>query len=539
MRRTMGALRQKHPRSAGAAGTSGPGAGDARAFLVERVLAWQHRHPLARRLHPQQVDSVGLVAVPFTVPFTVPGAAAPAAEAATAAPEPAAGSRLRDRALARAKGEAPASPDAGATASRRGWKRAFDEKLVDGLSAARLARFALRHGSASRPTAAGWPVREVALDARAAADGATVVLWLQTAELRAGTRLRRVFLAPDGTAVLGRRLVAPLRLGTTLAAGAAVLAAVAWVPQALQSRVDATIEAALRAPAVAASAAVVTSAAAGTASAEPAAIGTSAPVREPAAAAPALLSSSTPRTAATESATAPATAPTLAPATAMATPPVAAPETGPTAPLASASAAPTESLAAAPPASAAMAMQRLPRLQAGVQQSTRIAPVLDEAARAEARAAGDSARRLLAERRAAAGGGAAPANLPAADPASPAGALASAAPGAPAVPPSSLSPVSTSPPSPARAKPPPLPADPVWALSTRALRTRFESEQALIALRDVAARQGQAEAPLRFEVLPAGPDFRAVAWPYPDRRAAERMRAELLARGVAVEVVPF
>ena len=55
MRRTMGALRQKHPRSAGAAGTSGPGAGDARAFLVERVLAWQHRHPLARRLHPQQV----------------------------------------------------------------------------------------------------------------------------------------------------------------------------------------------------------------------------------------------------------------------------------------------------------------------------------------------------------------------------------------------------------------------------------------------------------------------------------------------------
>lgn len=528
---------------------SGPGAGDPRAFLVERVLAWQHGHPLARRLHPQQVDSVGLVAVPFRVP----GAAGPAAEAATAAPEQAAGTRLRDRALARAKGEVPATRDAEPTAARRGWKRAFDEKLVDGLSAARLARFALRHGSASRPAGAGWPVREVAPDARAAADGATVVLWLQTAELRAGTRLGRVFLAPDGTAVLGRRLVAPLRLGATLAAGAGLLAVVAWVPQALQSRVDATIEAALRAPAVAASAPAVTVAVPGTG---PAAASMPGPqAAAVAAASSAALSAASSAAYSAASLAAPSLA-AMAPAGPSALPgaagevptppPRAEVATAATPPSGAASGAATMAAAvpAAVPASAAMAMQRLPKLQAGLQQNTRIAPVLDEAARAEARAAGDSARRMLAERRAAAGEGSA---LPAAGSASQTAALTVAGPTAPASPLSPLSPVSpvspvsTAPPSPtlARAKPPPLPADPVWALSTRVLRTRFESEQALIALRDVAARQGAADATLRFEVLPAGPDFRAVAWPYPDRRAAERVRAELLARGVAVEVVPF
>jgi hypothetical protein len=86
-----------------------------------------------------------------------------------------------------------------------------------------------------------------------------------------------------------------------------------------------------------------------------------------------------------------------------------------------------------------------------------------------------------------------------------------------------------------------LPAGaPVWAVSTRALRTRFESEQMLLALRDASRRAGaEGTTALRFEVLPVGADWRAVSWPFAERDAAERLRAELQARGVRVEVVAF
>lgn len=82
------------------------------------------------------------------------------------------------------------------------------------------------------------------------------------------------------------------------------------------------------------------------------------------------------------------------------------------------------------------------------------------------------------------------------------------------------------------------PHAPVWAVSTRSLRTRFESEQMLVAMRDVAGR-GDSPGALRFEVLPAGDDWRAVTWPYAERRDAERVRAGLQERGLRVEVVPF
>jgi hypothetical protein len=36
-----------------------------------------------------------------------------------------------------------------------------------------------------------------------------------------------------------------------------------------------------------------------------------------------------------------------------------------------------------------------------------------------------------------------------------------------------------------------------------------------------------------------GSDWRAVSWPFSERRAAERLRDELHARGVRVEVLAF
>lgn len=82
------------------------------------------------------------------------------------------------------------------------------------------------------------------------------------------------------------------------------------------------------------------------------------------------------------------------------------------------------------------------------------------------------------------------------------------------------------------------PAATAWAVSTRRLRTRFESEQMLAALRDVAYRSGHGS-DLKLEVLPSGEDWRAVGWPLATRAEAERLREALAARGLKMEVVQF
>lgn len=65
--------------------------------VVARVVAWHNRHPLATRIRPDQVHSVGVVSLPFAVPGAAlqtlpvpPAVVAPAPEVAAAAPtEPA------------------------------------------------------------------------------------------------------------------------------------------------------------------------------------------------------------------------------------------------------------------------------------------------------------------------------------------------------------------------------------------------------------------------------------------------------------------
>jgi len=513
---------------------------DQRAELVEHVLDWQHRHPLAARLLPHEVDSIGLVAVPFVVP----------AESSVAE-----GGRA----------------DTPATA-RRSWRRAFDERLVDGLSPARLARWALRHGSASRPPGGALRVREVVIDAgRAGGDltgTTTVVLWLQTARLKTGNRVRRLLVAPDGRAVLGSRVWAPGRSAAAAAMLTATLGAAALVPRVLPDGsedvaraplpgvVAGKVQPAPRPASAAAPAALAVAAANPAPAVAPEPVGTSVPataVAAQAAEAPAAsVSAETAARSAVASTTAPPTAPpppaaatATGPATLMATVaatsaavpaappaavapgPVALAREAPPRPAVAAVPAPDPARAAARPASAAPSIR--PHLAdaavAGGKPGARIVPVLDEGSRAAARAAGAEARRALAERRAkdpdavaAAGPGSAQGTTPGPAPSAAAPAADAATAGLAA---------------------PPTAADTVWALSTRVTRTRFESEQVLVAMRDVAQRLGPPDAALRFEVLPSGADFRGVSWPFPDRRSAERVRSHLQARGVAVELVAF
>ena len=76
-----------------------------------------------------------------------------------------------------------------------------------------------------------------------------------------------------------------------------------------------------------------------------------------------------------------------------------------------------------------------------------------------------------------------------------------------------------------------------FAVSTRLLRTRAESEQRAEAMRALLIPPGTSH--MHVDVIPAGADWRVVGWPYADRARAEKARAMLAARGMKVEVVSF
>jgi hypothetical protein len=78
---------------------------------------------------------------------------------------------------------------------------------------------------------------------------------------------------------------------------------------------------------------------------------------------------------------------------------------------------------------------------------------------------------------------------------------------------------------------------PVFALATRPLRTRAESQQIAEALTALLVVPGSPVQ--RVDVLPAGDDFRVVAWPYAGRTEAQQAQARLLARGHRLQVISF
>ncbi len=80
-------------------------------------------------------------------------------------------------------------------------------------------------------------------------------------------------------------------------------------------------------------------------------------------------------------------------------------------------------------------------------------------------------------------------------------------------------------------------AAPAFAVWTRTLRTRAESEQMADAMRDLLRSPDNPK--LRVEVLAVGQDWRVVGWPYPGRTQADQARELLAARGLRVEVVEF
>ncbi len=378
--------------------------------------------------------------------------------------------------------EAP--PSAVPGGHRRGWKAAFSENFIAPLRSGRVARWALKHGwQAQTDGATAGAVRVVDATARQQ-DRPLETLWLATAAIELGATRRRVLIGhADDMArapVLGPRVWRRRRVAGVLATSSAVAgAAVAVLAMQLMPLLRPTEPATLMAAAPVAS------------SAAPAASSAVPVVSSPASAAS-----------------------SVAPAASAATEVVVAVAAG-----GAASAVPTPvptPLQTPVPAGAAP----LPPAQGNVPSAAesrrpQLVAKLDDGSKAAAREALAAARAARDEQRRAQG-------LP---PLPPPGAASAATP--PPPPPTLIAQAAAAP--------------QTWALTSRVLRTRAESERLLLALRAAgnATKPAEKSQQLVFEVLPVGADWRAVGYPFATRREAERARDLLAARGVNVEVAAF
>jgi hypothetical protein len=421
--------------------------------LVQRVVAWHNAHPLAWKIEPRHVVSIGHVWLPF---------------------------------------EAPAGRG-GRPGSRRGWKAAFSDNFIAPLRPRTVARWALKHGwQPEGGDAAAGAVRAVDADNKHA-NGPLETLWLATAAIELGATRRRVLIghaidlrhAPVlGPRVWRRRLVAGVLASSSAVAGAAVAVLAMQIASLLRPPAEV-------AP-VLAQAPVATSAAmpASVASASDAAA--SAPAMATSASAPGALI-----------AEAPATVASAVPAL------TAAPAAAPAVASAAASGPATLRVALAPPEPAPPAPPS--------REKPRLVTPLDDAAKAAARAALTAAREARDEDRRARG--LPPLPAPGDAPVQAAAHAASA--------PNLIAQAAA--------------ARETWALTSRVLRTRAESERMLLALRaaGIATKPAAKSEQLVFEVLSVGDDWRAVGYPFATRAAAERARALLAQRGITVQVAAF
>lgn len=233
--------------------------------VVLRVVAWHNRHPLARRISPDQVHSIGEVVLPFRSRLPWPGQDAPP-------PAPVEGADRADGADHHDAGQATEASSVGAAAEtgdlqhppppawaatpaaalpaapmalarlglalRAAWRGlprprlrgprmapAFSEKFIWPMAPAAVARWAERRAARSAIAPDDWPRRVVATDGllahrlEARGLGVALELHLLSAAIGVGDRRIRLLLdARDG--IVGPRAYSPARLtglGSTLA----------------------------------------------------------------------------------------------------------------------------------------------------------------------------------------------------------------------------------------------------------------------------------------------------------------------------------
>ena len=473
--------------------------------LAGHVVAWHNRHPLARRITLQHVHSLGYVVLPFVAQA---GAAAdrtpaPVLQHATAAARSVQkldshaqdGATLRERAMARASQSSPEVADAASSpATAPGLsdghavapvlRAGFSENFIRPLRPRAVAAFAVRHAANHAMPGKATPVRMVKPDGDLA-PSALLQRWLLTAQIEVDGRRSRV-LAGTGAApaLLGKRLWSLPRLALVAALPLAVVLAVTL---GLDRAMKPTVSAAVPASAAAAPAP----------GSSPATTLSPAPAQAAAPDVAASVASHGPAALASASTSAAATAPTS------------------TSTSTSASALGlTQSLPAKPPpvvdVDPSWGRVNLPS----------IGPVVDERRRA-AFAAAQAASANIGSRPTTTA--ATPESMPA-NPITTKSTPSSSSAAAAAI-------------QSAGANSDPLLGGPTFAVTTRLIRTRAESEQIAQAMRGLLA--GHAPSKMRVETLRSGDDWRVVSWPYGSREQANQASALLAARGMKVQVVDF
>lgn len=162
--------------------TPAPDAGDAAGRLVERVRAWQHRHPLARRIAASEVVGFGVIALPY-------------------------GQALGPRGEAQALFHQP--------------------NLLPGLSHRALLAFAGKHAVRFRPGPPDWPLRQIERS-DASNEAAPETRYLLTAAVNdahpRSALARRLLIAPESPAIWGPRQWSRSRMAAAALAAIVVLA---------------------------------------------------------------------------------------------------------------------------------------------------------------------------------------------------------------------------------------------------------------------------------------------------------------------------
>ncbi|WP_284615539.1 hypothetical protein [Aquabacterium humicola] len=462
------------------------------ADVAAQVVAWHNRHPLARRIARKDVQSVGIVALPFAREAQPAWHAVPPKRGLLALMFP-------------------------KRVNLKPWP-VFSEDALPEIGPKKLSAFALRHGFVERPGPPELPERVLQTDRdlvdapRGDEPPERLSRYLVTAAIDIGPARPRLVLGHGRRMpVLGQRLWSVPRLAA-LGGGAMVSllvgAAALWLVATQQRAAD--VPPAARAPASAASTPAPRAA--------PPAVAASLPPP-----APPVAAASVPPAPPVASAAAPASAAVVVPARPSAPPPPVAGASPAAAPSPAASASPPPVAAARPrpgpapspaasvasPAASVTSPAPAPPLPpAQTLPTTPPSPPLAEAQRASAplvpRLKPDLAEAARAEREK-------HPNLPQLGrPATPPAAGSATAPG----------------------------AVHFYALVTRPIRSRAEAEGVLKRLRAETSRIAHPTAiETGLQQTPEG--WRVTWWPFTHPRQAENARAALAARGVPLEMVEF